>query len=190
MIKLENFDNVEAPSVDYPYGSIKNDDGTLNGTPLNREVLSDMFQFFAKLSDLSDLTINDLPDNDVNGFQLYSALLRSFPKKFVKTVNTDFDGYTITITKSDLDNAFYSGFPFYAGGGAVVNYFVDFTVTVWRFDSPMWREVPLHDFDTVFPPGEVLASASVDGSNGDVIITLSDGVVLPSPVEVRVVLIG
>src|SRR5690349_7916756 len=72
--KLEDQVNVDAPSVAYPYGRIRDDDGTGNGTPLTEAVHGDYHQFFARLLDISGVVANDLPDNNTNGFQYYLAL--------------------------------------------------------------------------------------------------------------------
>ena len=77
MIKLEDKQNVEPVSAEYPYGNIKDDTGTGNGTPVNTAVYADIHQFFARMADQSGITINDLPDNATNGFQLFEALLAS-----------------------------------------------------------------------------------------------------------------
>ncbi|OJV51652.1 MAG: hypothetical protein BGO31_00160 [Bacteroidetes bacterium 43-16] len=73
MIKLENKANVMPPDADYPYGAIKNDTGTGDGTPVDVQVYGDIHQFFARLFAISGLTSNGLPDNLTNGFQLYDA---------------------------------------------------------------------------------------------------------------------
>lgn len=74
-IKLEDKLNTIPPDVTYPFGDIKDDPGDDTGTPVNRAVYADHHQFFAKLLDNSGIVINDLPDDDVNGFQLFDALL-------------------------------------------------------------------------------------------------------------------
>lgn len=78
-IKLESKPNVDAPTSDYPFGDMRDDDGTGNGTPINREVYDDFHQFFAKMLAVAVsvnapfFSINDLPDNNLNGFQLFEA---------------------------------------------------------------------------------------------------------------------
>jgi len=67
--------NTEAPSSDYPFGNIKDKNGSIAGTPVNKLVYADFHQFFAKLMDLAGVTPNGLPDNDYSGFQLVEALL-------------------------------------------------------------------------------------------------------------------
>jgi outer membrane protein assembly factor BamB len=80
MIKLKDFDNAEAPSGVYPYGAIKDDDGTLNGTELNRKMFNDAYQFLAKMFAESSIISNGLPDNATNGFQLFDSFF-SYHKK-------------------------------------------------------------------------------------------------------------
>lgn len=68
--------NVEAPDSDYPYGRIKNNTGTNNGTPVNENTYGDFHQFFAKMFAESGLVYNELPDNDYSGFQFFEALIQ------------------------------------------------------------------------------------------------------------------
>lgn len=76
---LENQTNALPADLTYPYGDILDDTGTANGVPVDRTVYADMHQFFARMVDQGNFPIaillNDLPDNDVNGFQFYEALL-------------------------------------------------------------------------------------------------------------------
>lgn len=74
MKKTINKTNTIPINTDYPFGDIKNDDGTFNGTPINRELLADYVQFFEKMFFESGLNANGLPDNATNGFQLWQAL--------------------------------------------------------------------------------------------------------------------
>ena len=75
-IKLENKPNVEAPSAAYPYGAIKDNTGSNDGTPVNTAVYGDFHQFFARMLGESGVTPNGLPDNAVDGFQYFEAFLR------------------------------------------------------------------------------------------------------------------
>lgn len=72
---LENKTNVDAPDSDYPYGRIRNNNGTGNGTPVNEQVYGDFHQFFAKLLAEAGITPNELPDNAYSGFQYFEALI-------------------------------------------------------------------------------------------------------------------
>ena len=74
MIRLVNKPDIEAPSIDYPFGSIQDDSAGIDGTPLNRLVHSDQHQFFEKLIEDGEVTANNLPDNSLNGYQLNEAL--------------------------------------------------------------------------------------------------------------------
>ncbi len=114
MEQIKNLPNTEAPSVDYPNGSIKDDTGLLDGTPVNRLVFSDMFQFFGKMFDESFLIPNDLPDNETNGYQLYQAFFAPFLKLngwFNERVSAeDITVATITdIATVELSNTFAFG---------------------------------------------------------------------------------
>lgn len=76
MIKLQSKTNVDPPDSEYIYGSIRDQAGTTEGTPVNEEVYQDAHQFLERLMRLSDLVPNDLPDNEYNGWQLWDALVR------------------------------------------------------------------------------------------------------------------
>lgn len=73
--KITDFDNYIPVSGTYPFGDIKDNDGTGNGTSLNRKNLADIFQFFQGIMSLGGITPNSLPDNETNGSQLPQALL-------------------------------------------------------------------------------------------------------------------
>lgn len=73
-IKLTDKPNTEGVSANYPYGNIKDNDGSLNGTPVNKLVYADLHQFFERLMALAGVTHNGLPENNTNGFQLIGAL--------------------------------------------------------------------------------------------------------------------
>lgn len=77
MIKLSDKPNVEAPSGSYNYGRLIDDDGSGNGTPVNRLVYDDMHQFFESLMAYGEVTANGLPDSDDDGYQLMTAFLAS-----------------------------------------------------------------------------------------------------------------
>tara|TARA_R110002167_G_scaffold24774_9_gene86688 strand:- start:2291 stop:2893 length:603 start_codon:yes stop_codon:yes gene_type:complete len=79
MIKTINKTNTVPVSAIYPFGNIKNDDGTLNGTPIDSELLADYVQFFEKMFNKSGLVANNTPDNETNGFQLFDSLLSLSP---------------------------------------------------------------------------------------------------------------
>jgi hypothetical protein len=74
-IGLQNKPNVDnsQPGV-YPYGTLIDNDGSNNGTPVNRLVYDDLHQFFERIMGLVGLPPNGSPDNLTNGFQLVEAL--------------------------------------------------------------------------------------------------------------------
>lgn len=79
-IRLKNKQNTWPEESEYPYGDIKDDDGSGNGTPVNREVYADQHQFFARMMAEAirlkpPFDYNDVPDNSYDGFQLYEALM-------------------------------------------------------------------------------------------------------------------
>lgn len=74
MIPLVNKTNVVTPTADDPYGSLKDDDGSHDGTYADTEMLQDCMVFFDKLMDEADITPSNLPDSNPDEFQLYQAL--------------------------------------------------------------------------------------------------------------------
>jgi hypothetical protein len=70
---LENLTNVEPASAEFPFGDLKNNTGTNNGTPVNRDLLTDLIQFGQKMASEAGITMNDVPDNEYDGWQLYEA---------------------------------------------------------------------------------------------------------------------
>ena len=73
--RIVDFPNTSAISGSEPYGNIKDDTGSNDGTPVDKQVYADKHQFFAWLMDKAGVTPNSLPDNLTNGFQLGQALL-------------------------------------------------------------------------------------------------------------------
>lgn len=76
-IQLKDKTNVTAPAAPYPYGDVKDNTGSNDGTPLDRAVMSDYFQFFARMLAQSGITPNDLIENDTNGYQYFEALVKA-----------------------------------------------------------------------------------------------------------------
>ncbi len=70
---LQNKTNVVAPDATYPFGNMKDNTGSNDGTPADTEFMTDYVQLHEKMMDESGIVANGLPDNDVNGFQLYDA---------------------------------------------------------------------------------------------------------------------
>lgn len=74
-LEIIDFGNYTAPSGTYPYGNIKDDTGTNDGTPVNVLTNGDIQQFFQRLLQTSGIVINNLPDNLDNGFQLFESFM-------------------------------------------------------------------------------------------------------------------
>lgn len=93
-IRLRSKTNVDAPDGEYPYGNIVDDDGSENGTPVDKEVYADIHQFFARLMEyaienaVDGFDWNELPDNAYDGFQYFEALLRVAPYKVYRALLT------------------------------------------------------------------------------------------------------
>ncbi len=73
-IALEDKENVDGPTAAYPNGNIRDNDGTGNGTPVNKLNHADFHQFFARILVEAGITPNGLPDNAYDGFQYIDAL--------------------------------------------------------------------------------------------------------------------
>jgi hypothetical protein len=89
--------NIDASDlVNYPNGRIKDNSGAGDGTAVNRQLYSDLHEFFAKLMRMAAITYNALPDNEGNGFQLVQALQALAGKNdMLQTLNSD--GTTVSI---------------------------------------------------------------------------------------------
>jgi hypothetical protein len=74
-LKITDFENYESPDGEYPYGNIKDNDGSGNGTPANKETFADIFQFFAKMCDAAGIIPTGVPDNEYDGWQFFEALM-------------------------------------------------------------------------------------------------------------------
>jgi len=70
---LQNKTNVVAPNATYPFGNMKDNTGSNDGTPADTEFMTDYVQLFEKMMDESGIVANGDPDNETNGFQLYEA---------------------------------------------------------------------------------------------------------------------
>lgn len=68
-----NLDNSDP--INYPDGKLKDNDGSDDGTPLNVQTLSDMFEVWGKLMRLADIVYNNSFDDEGGGYQLVDALI-------------------------------------------------------------------------------------------------------------------
>ncbi len=73
--------NTDGVSTEYPYGNIRNNDGSNNGTPVDVNTYADFHQFFAALMAVAPLAYNNLPDNNTNGFQYLEALFMNIRRQ-------------------------------------------------------------------------------------------------------------
>jgi hypothetical protein len=68
-----------APNIDnsdptnFPYGRIRDNSGSGDGTPVNRLLYGDLHEFFGRIMGLADINYNELPDCVDNGYQLVDA---------------------------------------------------------------------------------------------------------------------
>jgi hypothetical protein len=87
LIANPNVDNSD--SVNYPDGRIKNNTGTGNGTPVNRNVYGDIHSNISKMMRLYNIIPNGLPDNESNQYQIIEALRALATKNsIVADINT------------------------------------------------------------------------------------------------------
>jgi len=101
MILLANKQNVTAPAGDFPFGNVNDNTGSNNGTPVNRAVMSDYFQFFEKMFDSSTVVANGLLDDDNNGFQLFDALISNVR---LTTATTTLAGTVERATQTEVNS--------------------------------------------------------------------------------------
>jgi hypothetical protein len=82
---------ITGPNVTYPYGAGK--DGS---TYVNFKMLNDALMFMQKMMDEAGVVPNSLPENDVNGYQIFEALLALINPGFSATgiVYGSVGGYT------------------------------------------------------------------------------------------------
>lgn len=76
MIPLQSNPNVDNSDLaNYPNGRIKDNTGTGNGTPVNRNVYGDLHANISKLMRLYDIVPSGFPDNESNNYQIIEALI-------------------------------------------------------------------------------------------------------------------
>lgn len=129
MKTLASKTNVIAPGGDYPFGSLKDETtpGANDGTPVNRELETDIHQFFEYLRLVGGVTANGLPDNGLNGFQTMQSLweyLQTYANKHL--INTLMGSYTANdvVILYGLGITFPGGLPgngSYSGGAVFYN---------------------------------------------------------------------
>lgn len=102
---LQNKTNVTAPDATWPYGDLNDNTGSNTGTPVNKELMTDVLQLMEKLMDEAGITANGDPDNDANGWQLFEALQSASKKYWVYTALITQSGTsapTVTVLENTL----------------------------------------------------------------------------------------
>jgi len=91
MIPLKNNINVDnSDPANYPDGRIKDNTGTGNGTPVNRNVYGDLHANISKAMRLYGIAPTELPDNETNGYQIIDAFVALASKNdFIYSLTTD-----------------------------------------------------------------------------------------------------
>lgn len=165
-IELATKVNVDPPSGPWPFGMTKDNTGSGNGTPLNHAVMSDYFQFFAKMFYESGLTFNGLVDNATNTFQYYNAL---------KAVTNQYKGINSYSTATALTDDDYGAFSVMD-----VNGDFDFTLPALAVPTVKQKMVLMKlqgGVCKVLPNGTdtITPSAEINLRGGDVIVMVSFG---------------
>lgn len=108
--------NTTTPDGDFPFGNIKDNDGSNNGTPVNVLTNGDIHQFFAKMAYEAGVTLNDLPDSEYSGWQFYESLLKVFGglRRVVYSIGAwDMDTDAVLIKNQAVDMDKFRGATFY-----------------------------------------------------------------------------
>lgn len=83
MIGLQNKVNIDNSNpADYPFGNIKDNDGSNNGTPIDVNTYADIHQFFEVLLFQVGMVPNGQYDNATNNYQTILALTAFIRKTF------------------------------------------------------------------------------------------------------------
>jgi len=124
---------VDAPSSDYPAGRIRNADTQANppvtGSPIVEEIYGDIIQFFQKLASLANITINDLPDNELNDYQLLQALFTLINRSGLSYSFAPSGEYPDGFTFTAPANTVYHAIDVENGENRTVNYILPPNVT-------------------------------------------------------------
>lgn len=89
MRNKSNVINTIPPSIDYPFGRLKDDTGINDGTPICEENNGDIQETVTFFMNRSKKTPNGLPDNVTNGYQIANAI-RETGGKFDVVHNMEF----------------------------------------------------------------------------------------------------
>ena len=74
MRNIQQLPIVKEVSADFPFGAIKNETDTQDGTPVVREIYNDPLVNIYKLLQLTGITATGVEDSETNGYQLIEAL--------------------------------------------------------------------------------------------------------------------
>lgn len=89
---LENKQNTNPPSVEFPFGSTRDKTMSEAGTRWDTAFMNDYIQFFHKMMDFAQMVYNGLPDDDPNGFQMFEGFQRLVGKQRTIRMNLNQDG--------------------------------------------------------------------------------------------------
>jgi hypothetical protein len=109
MIPLNSNPNVDnSDLINYPDGRIKDNDGSGNGTPVNRSVYGDLHSTISKLMRMYGIIPNGLPDNENNGYQIIEAMVGLASKNdFIYPLSTNGTVLSVDIKLSSMRNNEY-----------------------------------------------------------------------------------
>lgn len=90
MRKFSDNSNVDnSDLVSFPDARIKDNTGSNDGTAVNERVYGDIIQFFLKLKRDAGITENNLPDNEIFGFQIIDSLMAFANKNnYIQNINS------------------------------------------------------------------------------------------------------
>lgn len=87
-VGFQNYPDIEPADSDFPAGSLKDDTGIDDGTPVNRFVYNDMHMTFFKMLSICSIAPTGNFDNEYNGYQYIRALM-FLSRGFGQTVGID-----------------------------------------------------------------------------------------------------
>lgn len=110
--KIVSKPNTKAADATDPFGNLKDKVGSTHGTKVNALLLSDCMVFFEKMMSEAGIPLNDLPENDVSGFQFMEGLKKIIGHDpDVLTVGTggapSFEGLNLASSTSGNSLRFY-----------------------------------------------------------------------------------
>lgn len=172
---LTNHDN---PDSDYTWGRVRNNPGDNTGTPVNEAMVGDVLNFFMKLADDSGITLNGLPDNENNGWQLsdlyYAAMFRPKQTPTYSGSFVDHPTSPIRFAKIGSKRVVIEGMTAYAVGVGLVTDVPIFTLPLGLRPAKTKRFVVAQEggadpitFIEVADTGVVTLLASIYGSDSN-----------------------